>query len=225
MKNPIIRNKHIELHIRWGWLALTLSDGYFDKRPSLNICFLFFDAYFNLPFAMPNYTEDINEARKYGFYFYADEKIFDQIWFCWGKKGYVIYMPWFLDWVRTSALRKNGTWEHETKGNKKEFWNKKWNDVLWEESGIHYRYTMKSGKVQNISTSIQIQEREWRWKWFKWLRWPNLTRRCIEVAFASEIGEKTGSWKGGCIACSYEMKKDETAIQCLRRMEKERIFK
>ena len=30
--------------------------------------------------------------------------------------------------------------------------------------------------------------------------------------------------KGGTISCSYELRKDETPEQCLRRMEKERVF-
>ena len=39
-----------------------------------------------------------------------------------------------------------------------------------------------------------------------------------------EVGKKKGSWKGGCIGCSYDLKPGETPEECLKRMEKEREF-
>jgi hypothetical protein len=49
-------------------------------------------------------------------------------------------------------------------------------------------------------------------------------RTSIEVGFDDEVGERTGSWKGGTIGCGYDMLPDESAVQCLRRMERERKF-
>jgi hypothetical protein len=46
----------------------------------------------------------------------------------------------------------------------------------------------------------------------------------IEIEFDKEVGERAGSWKGGTIGCSYGIKSNETAYQCLLRMEQERKF-
>ena len=87
-----------------------------------------------------------------------------------------------------------------------------------------YRYVLKNGTVQDRDATIYGDEREWRWKWFTWLPWPNKISRCISVEFSDEVGERTGSWKGGTIGCDYEWRHDETMLQALRRMEKERKF-
>jgi hypothetical protein len=39
-----------------------------------------------------------------------------------------------------------------------------------------------------------------------------------------EAGKRKGSWKGGTLGCGYELKKNETPLECLRRMESEREF-
>jgi hypothetical protein len=69
-----------------------------------------------------------------------------------------------------------------------------------------------------------VEEMEWRWKWFTGLRWPRKVRKYISVEFDHEVGEGTGSWKGGTLGCSYVMKPEETPLECLRRMERERVF-
>lgn len=58
-------------------------------------------------------------------------------------------------------------------------------------------------------------------KWFPFIRTVN---KSIEIQFNDEVGEDTGSWKGGCIGCGYNMLPNETPEMTLRRMEKERIF-
>jgi len=44
------------------------------------------------------------------------------------------------------------------------------------------------------------------------------------VKFSDEVGERTGSWKGGVIGTGSEMRPGESPEQCLRRMERERKF-
>jgi hypothetical protein len=46
----------------------------------------------------------------------------------------------------------------------------------------------------------------------------------IDVNFDKEVGKKKGSWKGGVTGCGYKMRKSESPLECLRRMEKERKF-
>ena len=149
-----------------------------------------------------------------------------------GKKWITFEMPYKLDWVRTSMLLKTdgvslhlgiGEWEHEVKGDRKDFYNDKWNDLLWEETH-DYLYTLKSGKVQERKATIHVSEREWRPLWFKWTKLFSHVRRSIDVEFSDEVGERTGSWKGGTIGCGYHLLKGEIPLDCLRRMEKERKF-
>ena len=47
----------------------------------------------------------------------------------------------------------------------------------------------------------------------------------IDVQFDGEVGERSGSWKGGTVGCGYDKLPHESIEQCLRRMEKEREFK
>ena len=59
----------------------------------------------------------------------------------------------------------------------------------------------------------------------RWLRWTSLfekLRTSIRVKFSDEIGEQSGSWKGGCTGCGYDLLPDETAEHCFRRMERNR---
>jgi len=44
------------------------------------------------------------------------------------------------------------------------------------------------------------------------------------VSFDAEVGEGTGSYKGGVVGCSHDMLPFETPIETLRRMEKEVRF-
>lgn len=132
-------------------------------------------------------------------------------------------MPWEYDWVRTSNLRKDGKWEHSSNKDRKSFYEDKWNDIIMYEEHP-FTYVLKSGEVQNRTARIKTEEREWRWRAFKWLKYPSMIRRTISIDFNDEVGEETGSWKGGTTGCSYELLKGETPLQALRRMELNRNF-
>lgn len=86
-----------------------------------------------------------------------------------------------------------------------------------------YRYVLKNGNSQERQATVYVDRMIWRARW-----WPVIPRQkvrtSINVNFDSEVGEGTGSWKGGCIGCGYEMLPNETPLECLRRMEVERKF-
>lgn len=171
------------------------------------------------------YEESCDDYPEYGFYFYAEgTKIPTSFWICKGMKKKMIELPWALTWIRTSALRKDGTWEHEIKGSSKDFYEDKWKDILLIEK-YPYIYKLKGGETQERNATIKVQEREWRPIWFKWTKLFSYVRRSIDIEFDDEVGERTGSWKGGVIGCGYDMKKDETPYECLKRMENEREFR
>lgn len=179
------------------------------------------DIFLNLPIYC---GLDQCETPSYGFYLYGEgKKVFDSVWLKWGEKIICFHMPWEWDWVRTSNLRKDGTWEHETKGNSKDFYKDEWKDVIWNES-YPYTYVLKSGVVQNVMATVKVEEREWRWKGLKWSSYPSMIRKTISIEFSEEVGERKGSWKGGTVGCGYTLLPHETPLECLRRMEKERKF-
>jgi hypothetical protein len=100
------------------------------------------------------------------------------------------------------------------------YWNHKEHKILSEPETHDYVYTLKSGEVQHRKATINAESRTWARFWLPFTR----TRKTIDITFSDEVGERSGSWKGGCVGCSYEMKDQETPLQTLRRMEIEREF-
>jgi hypothetical protein len=199
--------------------------GYFDNRPRINISLFFFSLTLIFPFEN-NWTDECDPPT-WGVA-YHDETL----WFYLGGKGnmnggnkWITFdSPFSLDWVRSSYLKKDMTWEDEYKGCRKSFYDGDiWKGILFEETHP-YIYILKSGKIQERLATIKVQEMEWRMNWFKWLSFTKKVRKTIDVTFNDEVGERSGSWKGGTIGCSYEMLPNETPYECLKRMEKERNF-
>ena len=196
--------------------------GYFDNRPRINFDIIFFSLELILPFR--NSWTDECDPPKWGISIHDNT-----VWIYRGGKGNMKggnkWWTWnipFLtkNWVRSSILLKNNTWEHETKGNTKNFYEEKWKkkQAVW-----NYRYTDKyEGEI--IPTTIYVEEREWRPKWLEWTSLFAEKRRTIDVHFSKECGKRKGSWKGGTIGCGYELLPNEHPLSCIKRMEKEREF-
>ena len=216
----------------WGWnfdISFELC-GYFDNRPRINLDLIFFSLSFILPFR--NSWTDECDPPKWGVAYHNQT-----LWIYRGGKGnmkggnkwWTFYSPFSLQWYRTSMLRNDGTWEHEFKSEKlgyrnKQFWDKeKWKDVFFEETHPYF-YVLNNGSVQRRMATIQVTEREWRPHWFKWLPLTKKVRKSIDIEFNEEVGERTDTWKGGTLGCSYEMLPNETPRQTLRRMEINREF-
>ena len=223
------RHPVLQIYLIWGKLFLylpwyhykkikrekTLKEQRFDKLKILR------DPNYKPKEVYKKQYYDECDPPSYGIYIHMN-----QLGIKYGTKTKLIDFPWLLDWVRTSALRIDGEWEHDKKGSKdsKNFWDiEKWKNILFIEKHP-YRYITKNGKIQDCIATIRVEEREWRWKWFKWLKYTRKIRRDIEIDFSDDIGEKKGTYKGGCTGCSYEMLKNETPYETLKRMEKERKF-
>lgn len=191
--------------------------GYFDNRPRINIDILFFNLAIILP--IRNKWTDECVPPKWGIAFHNAT-----FWIYRGNKWWTFNAPWQWQWVRTSVLRRDGNWEHERKGDRKEFYKDHWKEILWFET-YPYTYTLKNGEVQERTATVGVEEREWRMNWFKWLKLGAKIQRTISVEFNDEVGERTGSWKGGTTGCGYELLKNETPLESLRRMERNRKFK
>ena len=216
------------------------NNGYFDPRPQINtnlttllalvlpfislwlipislvLCFYSWGSlYIRLPYDTGR--GNTAESNTYGLMFYHIDGGFPTK--CWvrGFSKLSFDFPWGFKFLKMEILLKDG-WKKEEKGD--DLWDKdKWGDKILYETHS-YNYTLRNGKTQERIATIHQVKRYWK-------RWFDLDVMCshrIEIEFSDEVGEKSGSWKGGCIGCSYEMKKDETPLECLRRMENERMF-
>lgn len=151
----------------------------------------------------------------------------------WGGHYKFIYLPWMYDYCRTEVMLRDGTfvpYERWTRSGE----SPEPLDIFRE---VHpYTYVLRAvyshdtendhKYVQRRKATITVERRSWCWRgWpFRWLRWPRSVQTTIDVQFDDEVGEQSGSWKGGTIGCGYELRKNETPVECLRRMERERKF-
>ncbi len=94
-------------------------------------------------------------------------------------------------------------------------------EILSEPETHPYRYVLRSGDVQVRTATINAESRTW---WRPWLPFWRVSKS-INVEFNDEVGERSGSWKGGTVGCGYEMRRGESPLMTLRRMEGERRFR
>lgn len=106
-----------------------------------------------------------------------------------------------------------------------------WRELDWESRQSlayterwPYRYVLRNGKVQLRTATVTKRRHVLTWLAFKRIGWPRWIKERIDIEFDDEVGEQSGSWKGGCIGCSYDLLPGESLEQALRRMERERVF-
>lgn len=144
-----------------------------------------------------------------------------------GKKTHIIYYPW--DWNHYStheAIEVEGWFKSEpTTRIWAEITNNARNGVVATKHEFDYTYVLRNGTVQKRKAKVYVAKMEWRWKWFGlFLPWPRKKRQYIDVTFDDEVGERTGSWKGGTVGCSENQLPGETPEQTLFRMQMNRKF-
>lgn len=144
----------------------------------------------------------------------------DTFWLYVGKSKVITWdLPFFtFEWIRTSVLLNDETWEHDTKSHKKNLY-----DDFWEDKKKYYIYSFTDyydGEV--IPVKFFVLEREHRPKWLNWTTIFSKKTRMIEIDFSKPVGkDKKDNWKGGLVGCSYEMKQNENPMDCIIRFEKE----
>lgn len=219
----------------WGEVAL-LSKGFGIKWQSSHYCYepklvielYFFALYINTSnFGLDPGKFTSSDGIKYGFYVYPKLFSMEDLVLLWGSKSKTIHMPWTYEWESTELLDDSfGVVAKDTATSAKklgwEVFNKA--STAHRENGkeYDYTYTLKNGTVQHRKAKVSIERRTWKMRGWPWKK---LIRTSIDVAFNEEVGEGTGSWKGGTVGCGYNLLPNETPEQCLRRMEKERVFK
>ena len=217
------------VEFNWGWFAPKFGfelmferGGYFDQRCSVSICILWGKLNVKLPFKTS--IPESCDTPRYGIQIHGntfwlhlggkmnDWEQCDSKWITWDLPVFA----WVFDWHRVQY--PDGSWHSYS-------FEKRGNEYTEKHP---FKYTLKSGEIQNVSATCYVEERQWHRKW----TFLKMNKRCINVSFSSEVGERSGSWKGGTsgswkggtVGCRHEMKTGESILDCLRRMEIERKF-
>ena len=136
----------------------------------------------------------------------------------WGERSGRWRWPFHVQFVRSEYFVRPGEWREPRPYSEPERRPKAWSQTL------PYTYTLKSGEVQHRKATIRWERWYYRRHLLHLLGWPMQCRNVIDVEFDGEVGERSGSWKGGTIGCGYDMLPGEEPEQTLRRMERERKF-
>jgi hypothetical protein len=208
---------------RWALQFVVHRGGYFDQRWAVSIALGWGLIHFYLPFktklgegcSLPDYGFAIHNDM---FWIYTGGDYDESIGQTQGRQWISWNLPFFSyvfdgHWVKD----KNLSWVKMTDDLRP--WDFRKDQAYIEKHP--YTYTLREGTIQHRIATCSIEKRKWHRKWF-----PFLTKvsQVIDVDFSDEVGERTGSWKGGTVSCGYEMLPDETIEMCLCRMEMERKF-
>ena len=138
-----------------------------------------------------------------------------------------IDMPWALKYEKTEFLSHDLSEVILTDpptpplGKKRNHdWDARENIVPRISRLYKYKYVLKNGTIQNRIATVYASRWTWKAKWFPFIPRKHV-RTSIDVTFDSEVGERSGSWKGGVISTGYTLLPNETIEQCVRRMERE----
>lgn len=203
--------------ISWRRVGFALGYSVYHDTAHFNFQFVWPTIYIKAPMLIRQRpgTEDWNAT--YGF------STFDGcLHLNWRLKYKIIRPPWDWSHYRWSVFDGDGNKHpiiHEYGRTEGPF-----------EDGRHveqhpFIYVLRSGEIQNRTATIWGEEMEWRWRWTRWLPWPRKIKRSIHIDFSDEVGERTGSWKGGTTGCSFEWRDGESMKSCLQRMQHEREFR
>lgn len=216
------RDGRRQYRMKWGELGIGRRGAAFDvinfgdeQGWSLHLRALWIDAFINLPFRhrevnCPDYSPSMSwgfsQDPEMGLHLHR------------GCRTKIVTMPW-RDWSQTShdVRLPDGSWAAFVGS-----WEDEEPDGRLVEV-FPYRYVLRSGEVQERNASVHVERRVRKLRWLRWLPFGRTTY-AINVEFDGEVGERSGSWKGGCIGCGYELRPDETARECLYRMQETRKF-
>jgi hypothetical protein len=83
-------------------------------------------------------------------------------------------------------------------------------------------YLIRDFDGEIVAATAYVEEREWsrgsgRWQWVQNFL-PPLIRRCLTIAYASEVGTEKGSYKGGSIGGGVDLLPGELPLTALKRL-------
>jgi hypothetical protein len=194
----------------------------YDDNDRVKLCIGVYKLFITIPLWKTNVVA-IDEPRSYGI------AVCDDSLLVYYGKGYNLYdLPWQFTIVRWDLLYNNGAiyhrnvWKNEEKVDKHLHWyavDEKIKDD--PKSNLCTKkevvYVAKDGDVQYCIATLYGEELEWRRKWLKWIPLFNYVSRRCDFTFSREMGERSGSWKGGLTATSCEWKHGETLEAAFKR--------
>ena len=215
----------IRRSLRGCRLRLSLGLDLFEDEYCLDL----FGLLIALPFLDRWHREPDEMMESWGFRYFERT-----IHFNWGQHCKIVHMPWDYTFISHEVLRPDGSWTPYV-GSWETAQPIKNNDGVIVVAGgkqpdgrklerFPYHYVLRSGEVQERIATVHTERWEWRQRWLKWCPFFAKKRTSIDIQFNDEVGEETGSWKGGCIGSGWDLKPNETPEQALRRMEAERKF-
>lgn len=198
----------------WEYGAGVLVHSNDADRGDRMLCLKFwrFAAYF--PLGVTAHEVDMNDEPQWSAF--ASQEF--GVVFHWGQRRKSFDWPWSHHTLRYETMLPNGTWESLRYSFDAEGPSRPYTETH------PYTYTLRSGEVQERVATITKRRHVITWRVFKAIGWPRWIKESINIEFDGEVGERSGSWKGGTIGCSYDLRPDETMPAALRRMEAERVF-
>ena len=137
----------------------------------------------------------------------------------WGSRYKIYDLPWAWTHISREVRRADGsfapyvgTYERDKEPDGREL-------ITFD-----YAYTLRSGEVQRRTAAVYVNRWTNSWRIFKRIPLFHFSSLSIDYTFSDEVGEGSGSWKGGCISSGENMLPGETVEQTFRRMERDRKF-
>lgn len=215
--------------LRWGSLSLAPAGFAFRigafSNAHLNIAWGLGQAFIHLPLLDRALTTGPSTLDNPAYGFSGDQ---NALHLSWGCRTRIIWSPFGREVLHRQWLAANGSWKdgrlpHEGAEVEVQPW-----------STTHpYHYMLDSGEVQSVTARVRRLRSTLGYRCFGGPRLraflqrlaPKKAVHTIDIEFSDELGARRGSWKGGCVGCSYEMKPGETPVQTLMRMQRERRFR
>lgn len=232
-----VRTRIGEISYRYRGLAFDLGS---YGNPHLHFGLIFFAIFIPLPSAFERWLGRgaFGERPRYGFSWRWNDGDGSALHLHWGQKTKVVWMPWEGEHIRTEYLGVDLAWHDDrTKPGS-------YHAVLQGAGGLTfgpepwseqypYRYMLDDGEVQNVTATVTRRRAFHGRRWIgpkqfrAWLRsfLPKRLYDSIDIQFDQEVGSRRGSWKGGCVGCSYSIRPDESPRAALMRMQRERRFR
>lgn len=218
---------------QWG-LRFTITqfsaDHDYDHHWSLACIFFFGQFWIDLPKFLPRTVFGdschMDDLRSWGFsWIWADSDMpTAEICINLGTNTKYLRLPWNLEHYKTEVYLKDDSWAEPVSSWKVDAETFAAFDTQVAREIHPYRYVLRSGEVQECLATIEVMRIEWRRKGWGWSPLFNLVRQFIEITFSAEVGERSGSWKGGTIGCGFDLLYNELPVEALRRMQQTRKF-